>query len=63
MLKLSEMDQFGPKTVNTFCLFFKSVREVFLKLHLMTDTNEWVRVIVLDFKGKLILLWEKRVRY
>lgn len=33
--KISEMDQFVLK-FNTFGLFFKSVRDVFLKLHLMT---------------------------
>lgn len=30
-------------------LFSKSVQYVFLRLYLMTDINEWVKVTVVDF--------------
>lgn len=43
---------FGPKIDN---FFLNLLISFFLKSYLMTSSNEWVKLNVLDFEGKLIL--------
>ena len=50
---MGKMGYIGPKII-TFKLFSKYFHQIFLKLYLMIDIKNWVKVTVVGFEAKFL---------